>query len=139
VVTHAPGAAAEIADVFFESPDIRAINLIGGVKTAKMPAKRAGETLKHTTMELGGFNPMIILDDVDMDYAVRTATFGSFFPVSPGEKAAKALGLTVPPDAARLRRRVDRVRVLFAALHESGCGTFASFVAASELVSNWGC
>ena len=30
-------------------------------------------------MELGGFNPMIILDDVDIDYAVRTATFGSFF------------------------------------------------------------
>src|SRR5580698_904853 len=79
VVTHAPGAAGEIADVFFESPDVRAINLIGGVKTAKMLAKRAGETLKRTTMELGGYNPMIILDDVDVDYAVRTATFGSFF------------------------------------------------------------
>src|ERR1700704_6387110 len=79
VVTHAPGAAPEIADVFFESPDVRVINLIGGVKTARMLAKRAGETLKRTTMELGGFNPMIILDDVDMDYAVRTATFGSFF------------------------------------------------------------
>jgi acyl-CoA reductase-like NAD-dependent aldehyde dehydrogenase len=79
VVTHAAGAAPEIADVFFESPDIRAINLIGGVKTAKMLAKRAGETLKRSTMELGGYNPMIILDDVDMDYAVRTATFGSFF------------------------------------------------------------
>jgi acyl-CoA reductase-like NAD-dependent aldehyde dehydrogenase len=38
-----------------------------------MLAKRAGETLKRTTMELGGYNPMIILDDVDMDYAVRTA------------------------------------------------------------------
>ncbi len=79
VVTHAPGAAAPIADVFFERPEVRAINLIGGVKTAKLLAKRAGETLKRTTMELGGFNPMIILDDVDMDYAVRTATFGSFF------------------------------------------------------------
>src|ERR1700722_12202160 len=79
VVTHVPGAAGEIADVFFESPDVRVINLIGGVKTAKMLAKRAGETLKRTTMELGGYNPMIILDDVDMDYAVRTATFGSFF------------------------------------------------------------
>jgi acyl-CoA reductase-like NAD-dependent aldehyde dehydrogenase len=79
VVTHAPGVAGEIADVFFERPEVRAINLIGGVKTAKMLAKRAGETLKRTTMELGGFNPMIILDDVDMDYAVRTATFGSFF------------------------------------------------------------
>lgn len=79
VVPHAPGAAAEIADVFFESPEVRVINLIGGVKTARMLAKRAGETLKRTTMELGGFNPMIILDDVDVDYAVRTATFGSFF------------------------------------------------------------
>jgi len=79
VVTHAPGAAADIADVFFESPDVRVINLIGGVKTAKVLAKRAGETLKRTTMELGGYNPMIILDDVDVDYAVRTATFGSFF------------------------------------------------------------
>jgi acyl-CoA reductase-like NAD-dependent aldehyde dehydrogenase len=79
VVTHAPGAAPEIADVFFESPDVRVINLIGGVKTARMLAKRAGETLKRTTMELGGYNPMIILDDVDVDYAVRTATFGSFF------------------------------------------------------------
>src|SRR5712672_1388979 len=79
VVTHAPGAAGDIADVFFESTDVRVINLIGGVKTAKMLAKRAGETLKRTTMELGGYNPMIILDDVDMDYAVRTATFSSFF------------------------------------------------------------
>src|ERR1700730_13732128 len=79
VVTHAPGKAGEIADVFFESPDVRVINLIGGVKTAKLLAKRAGETLKRTTMELGGYNPLIILDDVDLDYAVRTATFGSFF------------------------------------------------------------
>ncbi len=79
IVTHAPGAAGEITDVFFESPEVRVINLIGGVKTAKMLAKRAGETLKRTTMELGGYNPMIILDDVDMDYAVRTATFSSFF------------------------------------------------------------
>jgi acyl-CoA reductase-like NAD-dependent aldehyde dehydrogenase len=79
VVTHAPGMAGEIADVFFERPEVRVINLIGGVKTAKMLAKRAGETLKRTTMELGGYNPMIILDDVDVDYAVRTATFGSFF------------------------------------------------------------
>src|SRR5580698_7459993 len=79
IVTHAPGAAGEIADVFFESPEVRVINLIGGVKTARMLAKRAGKLLKRTVMELGGFNPMIILDDVDVDYAVRTATFGSFF------------------------------------------------------------
>src|SRR5579872_1815870 len=79
VVTHAPGAAAAIADEFFDRPEVRVINLIGGVKTARMLAERAGRLLKRTVLELGGFNPMIILDDVDMDYAVRTATFGSFF------------------------------------------------------------
>src|SRR5216684_915916 len=79
VVTHTPGAAGVIADEFFERPEVRVINLIGGVKTARMLAERAGRLLKRTVLELGGFNPMIILDDVDMDYAVRTATFGSFF------------------------------------------------------------
>ncbi len=79
VVTHAPGSAGAIADEFFDRPEVRVINLIGGVKTARMLAERAGRLLKRTVMELGGFNPMIILDDVDVDYAVRTATFGSFF------------------------------------------------------------
>jgi acyl-CoA reductase-like NAD-dependent aldehyde dehydrogenase len=79
VVTHAPGAAPAISDVVFGSPDVRLINLIGGVKTARILASRAGETLKRTVLELGGFNPMLVLDDADMDYAVRTATFGSFF------------------------------------------------------------
>jgi DNA-binding NarL/FixJ family response regulator len=79
VVPHAPGAASPIADEFFASEDVRCINLIGGVKTARMLAERAGRTLKRTVLELGGYNPMIILDDVDVDYAVRMATFGSFF------------------------------------------------------------
>jgi acyl-CoA reductase-like NAD-dependent aldehyde dehydrogenase len=79
VVPHAPGAAGPIADEFFASEEVRCINLIGGVKTARLLAQRAGETLKRTCLELGGYNPMLILDDVDVDYAVRMATFGSFF------------------------------------------------------------
>src|ERR1700690_2175871 len=79
VGTHAPGAAGAIADEFFDRPEVRAMNLIGRGKTPRMLPQRAGKLLKGTVMEPGGFNPMIILDDVDMDYAVRTATFGSFF------------------------------------------------------------
>jgi acyl-CoA reductase-like NAD-dependent aldehyde dehydrogenase len=79
IVPHAPGAAGPIADEFFASEKVRVINLIGGVKTARILAQRAGETLKRTCLELGGYNPMLILDDVDVDYAVRMATFGSFF------------------------------------------------------------
>jgi acyl-CoA reductase-like NAD-dependent aldehyde dehydrogenase len=79
VVTHAPGDAAQMSDEIFENPNVRVINLIGGVKTAKYLAERAGKTLKRTVLELGGYNPMIILDDVDVDEAARAATFGSFF------------------------------------------------------------
>ena len=79
VVPHAPGMAGTIADEIFASPDIRCINLIGGVKTARILAERAGKTLKRSVLELGGYNPLIVLDDINVDYAVRSAVFGSFF------------------------------------------------------------
>lgn len=79
VVTHAPGEAGELSDAIFEDSNVRVINLIGGIKTAKYLGERAGKTLKRTVFELGGYNPMIILDDVNVDDAVKAATFGSFF------------------------------------------------------------
>ncbi len=79
VVPHAPGAAAAIADEFFASNDVQARQPDRGCRDRP----RAGRTgpdgpSKRTVLELGGYNPMIIFDDVDVDYAARTATFGSF-------------------------------------------------------------
>jgi acyl-CoA reductase-like NAD-dependent aldehyde dehydrogenase len=42
VITHAPGAAADIADVFYERPEVRCIFLTGSVGTGRMLAERAG-------------------------------------------------------------------------------------------------
>jgi acyl-CoA reductase-like NAD-dependent aldehyde dehydrogenase len=78
VVTHAPGAAAAVADVFFEHPAVRCINFTGSDKTARILGARAGGALKRMVMELGGFNPMIILPDADLEDAVKAATFGAF-------------------------------------------------------------
>jgi acyl-CoA reductase-like NAD-dependent aldehyde dehydrogenase len=79
VVTHAPGEAASFADEVFEGGTVRCVNLIGGVATARLLAERAGRTLKRTVLELGGYNPMIVLDDTDLGYAVDSAIFGAFF------------------------------------------------------------
>lgn len=79
IVTHAPGQAAPIADEFFLSPDVRCINFTGSVKTGRMLAERAGKELKRSVMELGGHNALIVLEDVDLDYAVRVAAFSAFF------------------------------------------------------------
>ncbi|MDX8149490.1 aldehyde dehydrogenase family protein [Lentzea sp. BCCO 10_0061] len=78
VVPHAPGAAPAIADVFFNDDRVRCINFIGSVETGRMLSERAGRALKRTVMELGGHNPMIVLDDADLDYAVRSAMFSAF-------------------------------------------------------------
>jgi len=78
VVTHAPGEAAAIADVFFESRAVRCINFTGSDRTARMLGERAGRALKRMVLELGGFNPMIVLSDADVDESVKAATFGAF-------------------------------------------------------------
>ncbi len=79
VVTHAAGEAGPIADVFFESPAVRSINFTGSSKTGRMLAERAGRALKRIVLELGGYNPTVVLDDADLDHAVDATVFGSFF------------------------------------------------------------
>ena len=79
VITHARGGIGPIADEIFKNPAVRCINFTGSVRTGRILAARAGETLKRSVMELGGYNPVIICDDVDIDYAVGVSTFSAFF------------------------------------------------------------
>ncbi|WP_374947766.1 aldehyde dehydrogenase family protein, partial [Agreia sp.] len=78
VITHAPGKAAEISEVFFESPEVRCINFTGSDKTARILGAQAGKALKRMVLELGGFNPVIILDDADLEESIKAVTFGAF-------------------------------------------------------------
>lgn len=79
VVTHAPGAVGPIADHLFETRKVRAYNFTGSSATGALLAARAGKHLKRIALELGGYNPMIVLKDADLDYAVETAVFAAFF------------------------------------------------------------
>jgi acyl-CoA reductase-like NAD-dependent aldehyde dehydrogenase len=78
IVTHAPGEAAPIGDEFAENPAVRRINFTGSTATGRKLAEAAGRNLKRVVLELGGYNPLLILDDADLDYAVDAATFGAF-------------------------------------------------------------
>ncbi|HET9675215.1 MAG TPA: aldehyde dehydrogenase family protein [Gaiellaceae bacterium] len=78
VVTHAPGEAAPIADEFTENPAVRRINFTGSTATGRKLAEAAGRNLKRIVLELGGYNPLIVLADADVEYAVNASAFGSF-------------------------------------------------------------
>ena len=78
VVTHAPDEAAPIAEEFTENPAVRRINFTGSTATGRKLAEAAGRNLKRVVLELGGYNPLIVLGDADVEYAVNASAFGSF-------------------------------------------------------------
>ena len=78
VVTHAPGAAGPIGEVFVEHPAVRRINFTGSTETGRKLAEAAGRNLKRVVLELGGYNPLIVLADADLGYAVDATAFGAF-------------------------------------------------------------
>ncbi|WP_420003975.1 aldehyde dehydrogenase family protein [Arenibacterium sp. LLYu02] len=79
VVTHAPGEAEGIADAFFDARAVRSINFTGSDRTARILGARAGQALKRMVLELGGYNPMLVLEDADLDHAAQAVNFGAFF------------------------------------------------------------
>ncbi len=78
LVTNGPGRSDEIGDEFIENPKVRRINFTGSSAVGRQLAEKAGRNLKRVALELGGQNPMIVLSDADVDYAVNAAAFGGF-------------------------------------------------------------
>jgi acyl-CoA reductase-like NAD-dependent aldehyde dehydrogenase len=78
IVTHAPGEAAPIGDELVENPAVRRINFTGSTATGRRLAEAAGRNLKRMLLELGGSNPLVVLADADLDYAVSAAAFGAY-------------------------------------------------------------
>lgn len=54
-----------------DDPRIKGVALTGSVEAGKLVAARAGMSLKKSTMELGGSDAFIVLDDADLDKAVE--------------------------------------------------------------------
>ena len=78
VVTNAPENAAEIVGALIDHPAIRRINFTGSTSVGRIIAKRAAEHLKPVLLELGGKAPLLVLEDADLDEAVKAAAFGAF-------------------------------------------------------------
>jgi aldehyde dehydrogenase (NAD+) len=71
------GRAAVIGDVLVSHPAARVVSFTGSTETGLRISRRAG--IKKLLLELGGNAPLVVLDDADLDYAVDSAVFGSFY------------------------------------------------------------
>jgi len=59
-----------------EDPRVKAVTLTGSTPAGQAVAKKAGETLKKTVLELGGSDPYVVLADADLDVAVTSCVTG---------------------------------------------------------------
>ncbi|MBX3592883.1 aldehyde dehydrogenase [Sphingomonas sp.] len=78
IVTNAPEDAADIVGTLIDHPQVRRINFTGSTAVGKIIATRAAAQLKPVLLELGGKAPLIVLEDADLDEAVKAAAFGAF-------------------------------------------------------------
>ncbi len=78
VVTNAPADAGEVVGALIDAPEVKRINFTGSTHVGRIIAKRAAEHLKPCLLELGGKAPLIVLEDADLDEAVKAAAFGAF-------------------------------------------------------------
>jgi len=64
--------------LLIDDPRIKGIALTGSERAGEALASRAGKNLKKSTMELGGSDAFIVLDDADLDHTVPMAILGRF-------------------------------------------------------------
>jgi benzaldehyde dehydrogenase (NAD) len=78
VVTNAPKDAADVVGALIDAPQVKRINFTGSTAVGRIIAMRAAQHLKPCLLELGGKAPLIVLEDADLDEAVKAAAFGAF-------------------------------------------------------------
>ena len=67
------------SDLLIDDPRVQGVALTGSVEAGRRVAERAGRNLKKTTMELGGSDAFIVLDDADLDTAIPWALWGRIY------------------------------------------------------------
>lgn len=78
IVSNAPEAAGEVVGALIDHAEVRRISFTGSTAVGRIIAVRAAQNLKPVLLELGGKAPFIVLDDADLDEAVKAAAFGAF-------------------------------------------------------------
>jgi aldehyde dehydrogenase (NAD+) len=89
------GRGAEIGEVLLTHTDVAAVSFTGSVATGRKVAQAAtGATImKKVQLEMGGKNPLVVLDDADLNVAVGAAANGAF--VMTGQRCTASSRLVV--------------------------------------------
>jgi alpha-ketoglutaric semialdehyde dehydrogenase len=78
VINIVAGFGPAVGTPLAEHSDVRAISLTGSSAVGRIIGGIAAQSFKHCSLELGGKNPMIVLDDANLDLAIEGGLWGGF-------------------------------------------------------------
>jgi aldehyde dehydrogenase (NAD+) len=87
------GRGSVVGEAIVNDPRVDAISFTGSVDTGRKIAARAVAQMKKIQLEMGGKNPLVVLDDADVTVAVESAVQGSYF--STGQRCTASSRLIV--------------------------------------------
>ncbi len=73
------GSGSAVGDALVRHPKVRAVTFTGSQAVGRQVAMACAERFAKAQLEMGGKNPLVILDDADLDVAVECAIQGAFF------------------------------------------------------------
>lgn len=109
------GAGRVVGEELLTAPEVDGVSFTGGTATGAHVARQClAHGNKRFQLEMGGKNPLVVLDDADLDVAVRCALDGSFF--STGQRCTASSRLIVQAGihdrfVAALAEAADALRV----------------------------
>ncbi|MGO7072948.1 aldehyde dehydrogenase family protein [Rhizobium johnstonii] len=87
------GKGSVVGQAMLESPDVHGITFTGSTGTGRRVAAASIEHKRKFQLEMGGKNPMVVLDDADLNVAVEAAANSGFF--STGQRCTASSRLIV--------------------------------------------
>ncbi len=87
------GRGSVVGDAIVNHPKVDAISFTGSVPVGQNLAAQAARGMKKIQLEMGGKNPMVVLDDADLDVAVPAVLNGAFF--STGQRCTASSRIVV--------------------------------------------
>ncbi|MGH1416185.1 MAG: aldehyde dehydrogenase family protein [Pelagimonas sp.] len=106
------GLGSELGPTLINDPRVTAISFTGSVPTGRGIAAACGAQLKKVQLEMGGKNPLVVLDDADLETAVEVALNGSFFSTGQRCTASSRLIVTQGIHDRFVARLTERMRAL---------------------------
>ncbi len=104
------GKGTAVGKAIVNHPDVAGVSFTGSVEVGRTIAVQCAQRMAKVQLEMGGKNPLVILDDADLDVAVNVAINGSYYSTGQRCTASSRLIVTSGIHDRFVEKMIDRLK-----------------------------